>query len=525
MARADGRERVDITATQDFRRFGPYVLLRCSGAGGFGRIDLALKGRPDLAKICVVKRMLEGERGPEIEARFRREAQIALQLSHGAIAQTVGVEQIEGELCLLQEFVDGVNLRHLQNQCDPELVPVPVAIHIVCEVARALAYAHGFGIVHRDVAPENVMLGFDGQVKLIDFGIARGPDDATLTETGTVVGRETYTAPEVWAGGKADPRADVFSLGVVLWQLATGRGFQEVQNEKRKEIPDPCGVNEGLPRELGDVILRALATDPDARFQSARQFLESLGPLQLPGFVAEPALAAFLARHFNVEREKRILADDVAAAKRLLGAPIGMAPPRRALRGVAGVMTGVVLAVLVVAIVARTMRRSDGRLGAVPTGSASKSGVVLEELPLVAPAPAAISPPGQVHLETDEDAKTALSRRSGLPRLPLSPRAEGPKPIRKAATTNSDATGLELLKQARERWDTDDVDGALSLAKRAAERGGGSDAHVLIGTVLLKKEHPRDAEREFQEALRLNPGNEKASRLLRLSLRDGRTGD
>lgn len=522
MALAAGQARVVMSAGREFRRFGPYILLRCSGAGGFGRIDLALKGRPDLAKVCVVKRMLEGDRGPEIEARFRREAQIALQLSHGAIAQTVGVEQIEGELCLLQEFVDGVNLRHLQSQCAPELVPVPVAIHIVCEIARALAYAHGFGIVHRDVAPENVMLGFDGQVKLIDFGIARGPDDATLTETGTVVGRETYTAPEVWAGGKADPRADVFSLGVVLWQLVTGRGFQEVQNEEQKEIPDPCGVNESLPRELGDIILRALATEPTARFQSARQLLEALGPLQLAGFVAEPALATFLARHFNVEREKRILAEDVAAAKRLLSSPTGNAPARRVSRGVAAVIGGAVLAVLVVAIAARTVERSEHRLA---TGSAPGSGVVLEELQQMAPAPAAISPAGQVHLGTTEETEAALVRRSGLARLSRAPRAEAPKPIRKSVALPSDTTGPELLKRARERWDTDDVDGALILARQAADRGAGADAYVLIGTVLLKEKRPREAEREFQEALRLNPGNEKASRLLRLASRDERTGD
>jgi serine/threonine-protein kinase len=150
------------------------VLVRCTGAGGFGRVDVALKGSPDLVKLCAVKRMRKDEYGADLEARFRREAQIALRLSHGAIAHTLGVEQIEGELCLVQEFVEGVNLSQLQSQSRPELLPVLVAVYVAHEVARALAYAHGCGIVHRDVTPDNIMLGFDGQVKLIDFGLREG---------------------------------------------------------------------------------------------------------------------------------------------------------------------------------------------------------------------------------------------------------------------------------------------------------------------------------------------------------------
>ena len=113
-----------------FRRFGSYVLIRCTGAGGFGRVDVALKGAQDLVKLCAIKRMRKDEDGADLEARFRREAQIALRLSHGAIAHTLGVEQIEGELCLLQEFVEGVNLSQLQSQSRPELLPVLVAVYV-----------------------------------------------------------------------------------------------------------------------------------------------------------------------------------------------------------------------------------------------------------------------------------------------------------------------------------------------------------------------------------------------------------
>src|SRR4029078_5379332 len=121
------------------------------------------------------------------------------------------------EPVLLQELVHGVDLRllgtRLVTAC--ERVPLPVAIHVASEVARALAYAHAFrdlGVGHRDVTPDNVMLSFSGEVKLIDFGIARSDVDATLTSAGQIVGRPTYTAPEIWAGGEAERRAGSSSL-------------------------------------------------------------------------------------------------------------------------------------------------------------------------------------------------------------------------------------------------------------------------------------------------------------------------
>jgi eukaryotic-like serine/threonine-protein kinase len=208
----------------EFRRLGPYVLLRTSGAGGMGRIDLALRAQPDgIAKLCVLKRMHAELRSQEQDARFRREASIALQLSHDAIAQTVGIEEIDGELVLLQELVHGVDLKLLETRLATagERVPLAVAVHIVSEIARALAYAHDFGdrgIVHRDVTPDNVMLAFSGDVKLVDFGIARSDVDATLTSTGHIVGRPTYTAPEISGRARAPTAAATF----IRWASCCG---------------------------------------------------------------------------------------------------------------------------------------------------------------------------------------------------------------------------------------------------------------------------------------------------------------
>ena len=240
----------------EFRRLGPYLLLRTSGAGGMGRIDLCLRAQPGgIAKLCVLKRMHAELRSREQDARFRREANIALQLSHGAIAQTVGVEEIDGELLLLQELVHGVDVRLLETRLATagERVPLAIAVHVVSEIARALAYAHAFGdlgIVHRDVTPDNVMLAFSGEVKLVDFGIARSNVDATLTSTGHIVGRPTYTAPEVWDGAQADRRADIYSLGVVLWQLLTGRRLEDVRVSGANRAPAPSTHNPEVPARL-----------------------------------------------------------------------------------------------------------------------------------------------------------------------------------------------------------------------------------------------------------------------------------
>src|SRR4029079_879760 len=319
----------------DFKHLGPYVLLRTSGAGGMGRIELALRAQPgSIAKLCVLKRMHAELRSPEQEARFRREANIALQLSHGANAQTVGVEEIDGELVLLQELVHGVDLRLLGTRLASaaERVPRAVAIHIVSEVARALAYAHAFGdlgIVHRDVTPDNVMLSFSGEVKLIDFGIARSDVDATLTSAGQICGRPTYTAPEIWAGGQADRRADIYSLGVVLWQLLTGRQLDEVHADRANAAPPPSAHNPQVSPALDAVAARALAPDPAQRSQDAGELQKALQPFFPSDFRAERAVRELLSRHFDVTRERRMLAADVQRGMQSLREPAVVARPGR----------------------------------------------------------------------------------------------------------------------------------------------------------------------------------------------------
>jgi tRNA A-37 threonylcarbamoyl transferase component Bud32 len=349
-------------AEGQFRRLGPYVLLRASGAGGMARIDLALRGGPEVAEACVLKRLHADFRSPEQEARLRREAEIARRLSHDAIARTLGIDEIDGELLLLQELVMGVDLRRLTARVTAigERLPVRLATYVVSEVARALHYAHGFGklgIVHRDVTPDNIMLAFSGAVKLVDFGIARSNADTTLTKAGFVVGRPVYTAPEVWRGGRADRRSDVYSLGVVFWQLLTGRTL-----DPGEPASSPCRDNPDVPPALATTSLRAFDADPARRYPSAGALHQALRSHLPRSFGARSALSALLARHFDIARERRMLAEDVERARPLLASGARAHPPERAPRGRMGAGAGLlVIAAVTLLIFNRALVVTHGR--------------------------------------------------------------------------------------------------------------------------------------------------------------------
>jgi tRNA A-37 threonylcarbamoyl transferase component Bud32 len=505
---------------QDFRRFGPYVLLRCSGAGGFGRVDLALKGPPELAKVCVVKRMQQSERTPELEARFRREAHIALRLAHGAIAQTVGVEEIDGELCLLQEFVDGANLAQLLGRVGPDRIPLLVALHIGREVARALAYAHGQGIVHRDVTPDNVMLSWSGEVKLIDFGIARADGEAALTSAGIVIGRETYTAPEVWEGKKADARSDLFSLGVVLWRLLTGEQPEDIGTKSGVGLPDPCVVNPELSPEVGAAVRRALELNPALRWNSATEIGEALGRLIPAGFQSEPEVGGVLSRYFNVETERKILEEDLAAAKRVLATDadpevlpaLAAGRQRKVLFGVGAVLAGVLVGIG--GLIALRLSRSDSSPPLAPVASEVVEQPKLSLTPQ--PAEPAAAPAKTTAAGISKQGAVVVRDIHPRPRIHEVKRAAEPRPARLPLES-----ARETLKRARIAWDAGDVVGALSLARQAVTAGGGAEAHVLVGTLLLKENQRAEARHELDEALRLDPTNRTASKLLELAQERG----
>jgi serine/threonine protein kinase len=286
----------DGITTKYPQRYGPFVLAAPIGAGG-GTADVWLALAPD-GRVCVLKKLLRvsGVIRDVNEALFRRRADIALRLKHPSVAETYFAMEVNGELVIAEEYVDGWDLSGVR--CWE--MPLGLRVHVVREVAAALQFVHefeGLGIVHRDIAPENVMVAFNGEVKLIDFGYASAPSKVGLTVTGHAYGRTAYAAQEVRSGGDADRRSDIFALGVVLWEvLATKRLWGALIDEKfpPAETLPPSRWNPDVPAELDAVVRRAIADDPDERFQTAAELGAALAPYAPPSAAAKADLAVFM---------------------------------------------------------------------------------------------------------------------------------------------------------------------------------------------------------------------------------------
>ncbi len=286
------------TAREVKEQVGPYKLIRAIGAGGSARIDLARIERAyNFQRHVVVKRPLEHLRGdPNVAASLRREARIGGRLRHPNLVAVLDAGMHDNYDYLVLEYVHGTSLRTLM-QADASggqvrEVPLPVALGIVIDVARALHDAHELtdekgaplGLVHRDVSPGNVLLGLDGAVKLADFGIAKETRVATLS--GSMHGTVTYMAPEQCRGHAFDRRADIFSIGVILYELVTKQRLFWADNDVASlhrvlsgEVTRPRRVDPQISPALDDIIMMALAQDPSARFATARAFADALEAL------------------------------------------------------------------------------------------------------------------------------------------------------------------------------------------------------------------------------------------------------
>jgi serine/threonine-protein kinase len=258
-----------------------YEIVRRIARGGMAEVFLArdlLLDRPVALKILFPE--LSTDRS--FVERFRREAQAAANLSHPNIVSIYDWGEEDGTYFIVMEFVDGRPLSQLIRS-NGSIPPAQVA-EIGAEVAAALAFAHRNGVIHRDVKPGNVLLDGNGNVKVTDFGIARAVNaQDNLTQTGTVMGTATYFSPEQAQGFSVDNRSDVYSLGVVLYEMATGQppfsGENPVSVAYRhvSEIPEPPQrVNADVPKPLEAIILTALAKNADDRYPSAEELRSDL---------------------------------------------------------------------------------------------------------------------------------------------------------------------------------------------------------------------------------------------------------
>ncbi len=258
---------------------GDYQIMAALGSGGMGKVYKVrnvISDRIEAMKILLPDLATE----PELADRFMREIKVLASLNHPNIAALHTALRIENQLVMIMELVEGITLEERLRQGP---IPLSDTLRYVDQVLAALSYAHARGIIHRDIKPANMMLTAGGVVKLMDFGIAKPAGDRRLTMTGTTMGSLYYMPPEQVKSETIDARADLYSLGVSLYELVTGRRpFQGDSNyaimaAHLQQLPvPPIEVAPNLPRGLNDVILMALAKDPGQRFQSADAFRAAL---------------------------------------------------------------------------------------------------------------------------------------------------------------------------------------------------------------------------------------------------------
>jgi serine/threonine protein kinase len=295
---------------------GKYVVRRKLAEGGMAEIYLCTaRGAEGFEKEVVIKRVrafLASD--PEFVGMFIAEARLASRLNHANVVQIFDFDKHEDTYYLAMEYVRGCSLWELRKRCKELMEPVPpvMVAHIGVEVARGLHYAHRvkvngqpLDLVHRDVTPHNVLLSFDGAVKLTDFGIAKAGNK--LTQPGVLKGKFAYMSPEQARGEAVDARTDIFALGVVLWEMLTGGRLFDGDSEvavlravQQSAIPPPARLNPDVPEDLDAVVVRALDRDPAARFQTAGELERALAQcvLKHAKTVDDTDLSVFMRRLF-----------------------------------------------------------------------------------------------------------------------------------------------------------------------------------------------------------------------------------
>ena len=260
-----------ISPGDDFA--GRYRLLRKLGSGGMA--DVWLAEDRELGRRVAIKILHERYANDEqFVERFRREATHAAGLSHQNIVSIYDRGSINGSYFIVMEYVEGRTLKELLVARGP--CPVPVAISYARQILAALRFAHRNGIIHRDIKPHNVIVDHEGRVKVADFGIARAGTTAQMTEAGSIIGTAQYLSPEQARGAPVDESSDLYSTGVVLYELVTGQvpftgeTAVEIAMKHLSHVPEPpSSIRHEIPHDLDLVVLRALAKDPADRYRSA----------------------------------------------------------------------------------------------------------------------------------------------------------------------------------------------------------------------------------------------------------------
>lgn len=271
---------------------GRYVILDRIGGGGMA---LVYKAHDNILHRKVAIKVLREQyvHDEEFVRRFRREARSAASLSHPNVVNIFDVGQ-EGDVhYIVMEYIDGYNLNERIKTSAP--LPLEEAVDIAMQICDALAHAHASGIIHRDIKPHNILIGADGRVKVTDFGIARAAASADITQTGSVIGSVHYFSPEHAKGVSQGEKSDLYSLGIVLYQMLTNRlpflGESPISialKHLQEHVEEPRQVNPDIPQSVENIIMKALQKNPDDRYTSAEDMLADLRTCLRPERVNEP---------------------------------------------------------------------------------------------------------------------------------------------------------------------------------------------------------------------------------------------
>ena len=277
------------------RLFGKYYLLELINVGGMAEVFKAkMFGVEGFEKIVAIKRILpEVAEDAEFIKMFVEEAKIAVKLQHPNVVQIFELGKIDGSYFIAMELINGKDIKTIRKRLKRVdlLMPVEQSAYIISQVCEGLDYAHRktdekmnpLNIVHRDISPQNMIVSYEGTVKLIDFGIAKAKSKSTKTQVGMLKGKFSYMSPEQVSGQPIDRRSDIFSLGVVFFEMLTGKRLflgkndvETLEKIRKAEVLPPSVFNSAVPPELDRIVLKALAKDREERYQWASEFAEDL---------------------------------------------------------------------------------------------------------------------------------------------------------------------------------------------------------------------------------------------------------
>jgi serine/threonine-protein kinase len=455
------------------RTVGKYRFVERIGRGGMGTVYRAMDEA--LEREVAIKILNSEITEPETLKRFRAEALTLARLNHPGIATIYDLYQDRGELMMVMEFVHGETLQRLSERAGP--MPLPQATSMCLLALDALAYAHRLGIVHRDLKPSNLMVTDTGVVKVMDFGIARIMGSEHLTSDGSMMGTPAYMAPEQVRSAEVDWRADLYSMGVVLYRLLTGRLPFEAETPiaiAQKQLYDPPTpltlARPDLPLWCEAVLERALAKSPDRRFQTAEEFKAALAAATIP-LASSSTGAVALGELPTVPMPTPVVlaTPGTASADHLssspnpgLSTPHGTSPQALDSKGprtvvissgqfVAGIAVLSVLLVALVAVVLFAIRRPGATPPAAPPPSSDSVGAAPGSQPSFVPPPAA--PVSPMHVapaaggagpsqpaRADEPVTAKRSATAGTVAADTAPRGDG-KSRGKAAAVSEEGGG------------------------------------------------------------------------------------